>query len=301
MNKKKLMKGIPIIILSLYVGLIGCKGEEKVYDEANIEILNSIKTELALTNDVLNSVNEIIKWQTDGADDDLEKIKSAQENYEIYDGASLSAEDANVKYEEFGACIEKIKASKEKIDALEKRDVEQVNMTIDAASVYYERLLGALDDLNKVFTFNREVNSVISKMGSVDASSYDSGSAATKAVFESIDSGISELEAIDCPSFMQQVFDKEILGYKRLLEIIYEENLGYVYKDSMKHHAAINMYSRVNYELQQYRFDLLNDYNMQFKRVSERLETQIMPLRDEINKNADILLPALGYETEGGN
>lgn len=302
MNKKRLIKLI-VIMTSMIFGLIGCKSEKIVYDEISVDILNCIKSELASTDDVLSDVDKIIKWQTAGADGDLEKIKAAQENFEIYDGTSLSAENANEKYEEFEACIEKIKESQVKIKGLKKTDVEQVNMTIDAANVYYEKLLGALDDLNKVFTFNREVNAVISKMGSVDVSSYDSGSAATKAIFESIDSGISELEEIDCPSFMQQVFDKEILGYKRLLEIIYEENLGYVYKDSMKHHAAINMYSRVNYELQQYRFDLLNDYNMQFKRVSERLETQIMPLRDEIINNTAILLPALGYEyeTEGGH
>ena len=33
------------------------------------------------------------------------------------------------------------------------------------------------------------------------------------------------------------------------------------------------MYFRVNYESQKYRIDLLKDYNMQFKKVSERLYT----------------------------
>ena len=74
MNKKIRLKRI-IIIFSLCICLIGCKSEEKVYDEANIETLNTIKTELVSTDEVLRSVNKIIKWQTDGADEDLEKIK----------------------------------------------------------------------------------------------------------------------------------------------------------------------------------------------------------------------------------
>lgn len=300
MNKRNQIKWI-LIVFALSIVLSGCKSEEIEYDEKNIKILTDIETEIASTDDVLECVNSIITWQTEGADSDLEKLNEAQENYEIYDGASLSTVNANEKYEEFENCIEKIKESKRKIDSLEKSDIDQVNITIDAAKVYYERLFLALNDLNKVFIFNREVNAIISKMGSVDVASYDSGSAATKAVFESIDNGIDELNAIDCPNFMQQVFNKEILGYKRLLEIIYEENSGYVYSDAMKIHAASNMYSRVNYELQQYRIDLLNDYNMQFKRVSERLDTQIIPLRDEINSNIGILLPILGYEAEGGN
>ena len=300
MNKRNHIKWI-IILFTLSVVLSGCKSEKIEYDEKNIKILTDIKTEIASTDDVLESVNSIITWQTEGADSDLEKIKEAQEKYEIYDGASLSTENANEKYEEFEKCIEIIKESKNRIDNLEKTDIDQVNKTIDASKVYYERLLLALNDLNRVFTFNREVNATISKMGSVDISSYESGSAATKAVFEAVDNGIDELNAIDCPSYMQQVFDKEILGYRRLLAIIYEENSGYVYSDAMRFHAATNMYSRVNFELQQYRMDLLNDYNMQFKRVSERLDTQIIPLRDEINSNTEILLPILGYEAEGEN
>lgn len=300
MNKRNHIKWI-IILFTLSVVLSGCKSEKIEYDEKNIKILTDIKTEIASTDDVLESVNSIIAWQTEGADSDLEKLKEAQEKFEIYDGASLSTENANEKYEEFEKCIEIIKESKNRIDNLEKTDIDQVNKTIDASKVYYERLLLALNDLNRVFTFNREVNATISKMGSVDISSYESGSAATKAVFEAVDNGIDELNAIDCPSFMQQVFDKEILGYRRLLAIIYEENSGYVYSDAMKFHAATNMYSRVNFELQQYRMDLLNDYNMQFKRVSERLDTQIIPLRDEINSNTEILLPILGYEAEGEN
>ena len=288
-------------MFTLSVVLSGCKSGKTEYDEKNIKILTDIKTEIASTDDVLESVNSIITWQTEGADSDLEKLKEAQEKFEIYDGASLSTENANEKYEEFEKCIEIIKESKNRIDNLEKTDIDQVNKTIDASKVYYERLLLALNDLNRVFTFNREVNATISKMGSVDISSYESGSAATKAVFEAVDNGIDELNAIDCPSYMQQVFDKEILGYRRLLAIIYEENSGYVYSDAMKFHAASNMYSRVNLELQQYRMDLLNDYNMQFKRVSERLDTQIIPLRDEINSNTEILLPILGYEAEGEN
>jgi len=300
MNKRNHIKWI-IILFTLSVVLSGCKSEKIEYDEKNIKILTDIKTEIASTDDVLESVNSIITWQTEGADSDLEKIKEAQEKYEIYDGDSLSTENANEKYEEFEKCIEIIKESKNRIDNLEKTDIDQVNKTIDASKVYYERLLLALNDLNRVFTFNREVNATISKMGSVDISSYESGSAATKAVFEAVDNGIDELNAIDCPSYMQQVFDKEILGYRRLLAIIYEENSGYVYSDAMRFHAATNMYSRVNFELQQYRMDLLNDYNMQFKRVSERLDTQIIPLRDEINSNTEILLPILGYEAEGEN
>lgn len=300
MNKRNHIKRM-LIMLTMSIVLVGCKSEKTEYDEKNIVVLNAIKEELASTDDVLESVNSIITWQTEGADSDLEKIKEAQEKFEIYDGASLSTENANEKYEEFEKCIEIIKESKNRIDNLEKTDIDQVNKTIDASKVYYERLLLALNDLNRVFTFNREVNATISKMGSVDISSYESGSAATKAVFEAVDNGIDELNAIDCPSYMQQVFDKEILGYRRLLAIIYEENSGYVYSDAMKFHAASNMYSRVNLELQQYRMDLLNDYNMQFKRVSERLDTQIIPLRDEINSNTEILLPILGYEAEGEN
>lgn len=45
-------------------------------------------------------------------------------------------------------------------------------MTIDAANAYYERLLLALDDLNKVFTFNREVNAVISIKQKAYSSNY---------------------------------------------------------------------------------------------------------------------------------
>lgn len=301
MNKKSLIKGM-LIMFALSFIFVGCKSEKIEYDERNIKILTVIKDELASTDDVLENVNSIIKWQTEGADQDLEKLKEAQDNYEIYDGASLSIENANKKYEEFENCIGLIKESKATIDNLEKTDVDQVNKTIEATKIYYERLLLALNDLNKVFMFNREVNAIISEMGSVDVASYNSGSAATKAIYESIDNGIEKLKAIDCPSFMQQVFDKEILGYTRLLEIIYEENIGYVYSDAMRLHAASNMYSRVNYELQKYRIDLLDDYSMQFKRVSERLNTQIMPLRDEINNNAEILLPIfLGYEAEGGN
>ena len=290
-----------LILLLLILCLAGCNSKKDNINEnqAEIDTLVLISNELKATDETLEKIEEIIEWQTKGADEDLEKLALANEKFELYDGASMSTENANEKYNEFSTYIDTIKKSQKTVNAIEYLEVEQVNQTIDATQEYYDRLLNALEDLNSVFDFNRKANAIISEMGNIDLSSYESGAKATFAVYESISKGIEELKAVDCPAFMQQVFDKEIQGYDRLLAVIIEENSGYAYSDNMKLYAAENMYFRVNYESQQYRIDLLEDYNMQFKKVSERLEKRIKPIRNEISKNTDSLLKAMNYDSEG--
>lgn len=290
-----------LILLILTFCLSGCGSNKNIINanQAEIDTLITIKDEINATDEALDKIEEIIEWQTSGADEDLEKLTLANDKFEMYDGASMSTENANEKYNEFSACIDQIKESQERINEINYSEVEQVDLTIDASQEYYNRLLNALDDLNSVFSFNREVNAIISEMGNVDLSAYEGGAAATVAVYESINNGVEKLKAVDCPEFMQQVFDKEIQGYERLLSVIVEENSGYVYSDYMRLYAAENMYFRVNYESQQYRIDMLKDYNMQFKKVSERLEKRIKPIRNEILNNTDSLLKAMNYYTEG--
>lgn len=290
-----------LILLLLILCLAGCNSKKDNINEnqAEIDTLVLISNELKATDETLEKIEEIIEWQTKGADEDLEKLALANEKFELYDGASMSTENANEKYNEFSTYIDTIKKSQKTVNAIEYLEVEQINQTIDATQEYYDRLLNALEDLNSVFDFNRKANAIISEMGNIDLSSYESGAKATFAVYESISKGIEELKAVDCPAFMQQVFDKEIQGYDRLLAVIIEENSGYAYSDNMKLYAAENMYFRVNYESQQYRIDLLEDYNMQFKKVSERLEKRIKPIRNEISKNTDSLLKAMNYDSEG--
>lgn len=289
------------ILLLLILCLAGCNSKKDNINEnqAEIDTLVLISNELKATDETLEKIEGIIEWQTKGADEDLEKLALANEKFELYDGASMSTENANEKYNEFSTYIDTIKKSQKTVNAIEYLEVEQINQTIDATQEYYDRLLNALEDLNSVFDFNRKANAIISEMGNIDLSSYESGAKATFAVYESISKGIEELKAVDCPAFMQQVFDKEIQGYDRLLAVIIEENSGYAYSDNMKLYAAENMYFRVNYESQQYRIDLLEDYNMQFKKVSERLEKRIKPIRNEISKNTDSLLKAMNYDSEG--
>lgn len=289
------------ILLILTFCLSGCGSNKNIINanQAEIDTLITIKDEINATDEALDKIEEIIEWQTSGADEDLEKLTLANDKFEMYDGASMSTENANEKYNEFSACIDQIKESQERINEINYSEVEQVDLTIDASQEYYNRLLNALDDLNSVFSFNREVNAIISEMGNVDLSAYEGGAAATVAVYESINNGVENLKAVDCPEFMQQVFNKEIQGYERLLSVIVEENSGYVYSDYMRLYAAENMYFRVNYESQQYRIDMLKDYNMQFKKVSERLEKRIKPIRNEILNNTDSLLKAMNYYTEG--
>ena len=296
-------KGIStfLILLMMIFCLSGCSSKKDSINEnqTDIEVLILISDEIKATDEILENIEEIIEWQTSGADEDLEKLTIANEKFEIYDGASMSTENANEKYNEFSAYIDQIKESQERINEINYSEVEQVNQTIDAAQIYYDKLINALDDLNSVFTFNREANAIISEMGNIDMSAYENGSAYTFAVYESVKKCVDELKSIDCPAFMQQVFDKVIQGYERLLSVIVEENSGYVYSDYMRLYAAENMYFRVNYESQQYRIDLLKDYNMQFKKVSERLEKRIKPIRNEILNNTDSLLKAMNYYTEG--
>lgn len=301
MKRRTLLKCVYLILVSCLL-LVGCKKNQGISEQSEKEIntLKTISNELNNTDQVLIGINEIITWQTNGADSDLEKLNDAQKEFTIYDGVSLSAQDANKKYEEFADDLEQIKISKDKINNLEKTGNEQIDVTLDASNEYYERLVCALEDLNHIFVFNREVNAIITDMGRVDFSSYDSGAAATAAVFAAVDEGVTKLKEVECPTFMQQVYDKEILGYERMLEVIIEENSAYVYSDYMKMHAASNMYFRVNYELQQYRIDLLNDYDMQFKKVSERIETRINPIRDEIKDNSESLLAILDQDAKEG-
>lgn len=116
MKRRTLLKCVYLILLSCLL-LVGCKKNQGI-SEKEINTLKTISNELNNTDQVLIGINEIITWQTNGADSDLEKLNNAQKEFTIYDGVSLSTQDANKKYEEFADYLEQITISKDKIKEL---------------------------------------------------------------------------------------------------------------------------------------------------------------------------------------
>ncbi len=253
-------------------------------------VYNTVRAAEATVNGALG----IIEWQITESEESLEEMENGTEEYDYDEQAVL--EENQQKAAELASYIQGVESYGAAVNALQKTGVEQVDTTIEAAQVYFDKLHTALNDLMSIFTFYFDYQEASSPIYEFDTESDADELSYIDTLWSAMDLACTNLRAVECPAYMSQTNDlyiTQIENYKTVLESLYKAAyLG----DTLSFYSAENMSLRIEILLDKYGLRLTEDFNMQYQKVKDRLNGSIGKLADELRENCRTLLDAMGEE-----
>ena len=206
------------------------------------------------------------------------------------DAAANDAEIREIKtnVERYIGSVEKYQ---KKISKIKNADTESVTLTLNASQEYFQKLTSCLNDLYSIMTFELDESAAFAPVFTYDLNSYgDDFLAAVKGMYTTIDETIANCQSIEtCPTYMQESFNiliEKISIYRKMLDTMY---VGYNLNDPLRICSADQLYQRQNIELSNCESELLNLFNLQYKKEADRLSGSIQTLRDELQANCRTL------------
>ncbi len=255
-------------------------------------ILQEIDGCVAESEEIVATVEGIIDWQIQGSKAELEAYKEALQNGEEYEGGS-DYEEVAAKADELDLCINRVVSLRAEADALQTTGLKSVDQTIAAAKVYFEWLESALRDLMSIFDFYFAEHDASAELEAFDAESYSDTAEAVAALYYAIQDMTDAMDAIDCPAFMDECFDKYIRTTRKYLAVLETTYTAVQIEDVLRSASASYLIGRMEIEIANCEIELTELFNLQYEKVQSRLNGEIGTLRAELGANIAALLAAM--------
>lgn len=255
-------------------------------------VLRTIQDCVAQTDDIIVTVQGIIDWQIEGSEAELEAYREAVQNGEDYVSGD-DYDENSAKADELDLCMNRVAALRAEVDALEPTGLTGVDETIAAAQTYFQRLDGALQDLMSIFDFYFAEYEAVRPLDGYEAADYADTSEAISGLYDIIRDMANAMDAIDCPAFMQECFDRYIRTTRKYLSVLETMYTAAQLDDVLRSAAASYMIGRMNIEIADCEIELTELFNLQYEKVRSRLDGNIGTLRSELEANCAALLAAL--------
>jgi len=255
-------------------------------------ILQTVSDCVDQTDDIVATVQGIIDWQIQGSEAELAAYKEALSNGEDYVGED-DYDEISAKADELDLCINRVVALRAQVDALAVTGLTSVDETVAAAKVYFEWIEGALRDLMTIFDFYFAEYEAGAGLGEYDGSAYTDTSEAIADLYYIIQEMTDAMDAIDCPAFMQECFDKYIRTTRKYLAVLETMYTAIQIDDVLRSASASYLIGRMQIEVANCEIELTELFNLQYEKVQSRLNGDIGTLRSELKSNCAALLGAL--------
>ena len=239
----------------------------------------------------VEGVRQIIAWQiTESAN----SANSASEGTVLEEDLAENQQKAA----ELSGYMQQIESNMSVVGALTKTGVNEVDLTIDAAVAYFDMLHSAFLDLTSIFTFYFDYEAATLPLTQFDAKNTDTTDYLTyiEDLWNALNLTCENMRAVNCPDYMSrtsELYITQIENYQAMLESLYKNAYS---GDILALYSADNMGIRTDIQITKYTFRLTEDFNMQYKKVDERLDLSIGTLGSELKVNCRTLLLAMGEE-----
>lgn len=256
-------------------------------------VLTTISTNVAQTEEIAASVQEIIAWQLEGSEEQLAAYKDAVMNGTDYEDTGSSSEEVAAKADELDLYINRVVALKGEIDALQATGLTSVDRTIEAAKVYFTDLENALRDLMAIFDFYFAEQEAGQVLADYNAKTFTDNAEAISELYYTIQDMTDAMDKIDCPAFMEECFDKYIGTTRKYLAVLETMYTAVQIEDVLRSTSANYLIGRMSIEIANCEIELTELFNLQYQKVDERLNGSIATLRAELIANCATLSGAL--------
>ncbi len=295
------MKRVAACILSLVflvTSLASCTTDEKKatepsFSDSDRKTIDEVSDIIKSSQDVVDEIAALVEKQVMDSQNLSAKYRKTEETGQEFDTTSYDLK-LRANHKAVKGYIEEIKGFQKDIDKIGDTDSEQAAKTITAASEYFSRLSGCLDDLNIIMTFYADETDAQAPINDYDAESYgDDVYGILDGLYTAIDDTIINFRAIEtCPDYMRETFDNYIekVGvYEKMIESMY---LGYSLDDPLRSLSADELFERQSITVTKCELDMFDLFTLQFEKVSERLNGNVSELEGELLSNCKQLANA---------
>lgn len=250
------------------------------------EEIAAIQTAVGEAQPIVDYMKKYIDWQVTTTE------ASMKEEHEALDAgkAYVPSVDPQTEYDQVKSIADELKTYGEEmkkslsdIKTYEDTGIEQVEATRKAAIEFFDRLSSSIDDLLSVSDFYMAEYDALEPTRSIDGSQYTDKSRLAKDMTDALGQVYDNFKKIDCPDYMSQTWQqymKQIYNYQILYRSMY---IGLVLEDPLRQTADVYMSKRVDTLLVKYGDRLTTDFNLQFTQVGSRLDTEMIPMKSEID------------------
>lgn len=279
--KRVLCTGLAVLFL---LSLTGCAAPTSAAGR-----LSTASSFVTAAEGLLGEAREIIDWQIEESTREMQEYDEAIRNGETYESDTSIDEDWE-KAVQLARCTARMSALADAFAEVEKTNTAEVDLTIDATAHYLGMAKSALEDLLRIMVFYfEEYEATRPIMEFPDAGDNVDFLIYTEKLWESVDSSIQKLEAVDCPPFMQQNYEawiEQFGAYKTVCEDLYYASQ---LLDPLRLSSCYNRLNRINVTIDVYGQKLTEDFNLQYGKVGERIDGPISKLGSEIKANCEKL------------
>ncbi|MHB1315141.1 MAG: hypothetical protein ACYCX2_06580 [Christensenellales bacterium] len=282
-----------ICFLMVIVFLLAYSVPAMAYDKDDVQtVLITIKSNVEQTNAILDSLYDIIKWQIEGSKQNIEDYKTAVANGQTYENP-VQQEEVQAKVDELSSFIDQVQELKSETDELALMKIEPVDRTIEAAKTYFFWIDAALNDLKDIYDFEFANEDAMKPLEEFD---YEAGEdlAYIEALYAVIQDVVANMEAVDCPEYMEAKYKNYIRQLNIICTILETTYYAIDRTDVLRSYSVIQLMGRMEIQIMQHEIALVEQFNLQFEKVQTRLEGRVTTLNNELIANCDLLINALG-------
>jgi hypothetical protein len=218
-----------------------------------------------------------------------EYAKSVENDFE-YDSTAFNTVIMN-NQTTINELILKVESLSEDYSNIKEPKAEQAVLVYDAVGVYLGKLEACLSDLLGVVTLYLDQTEATLPIYNFDDTAYgDDVYLMMEDLYAAIDQTILNFKAIDsCPEYMKEtlnIYIRKMAVYSTMLEEWYDGLLLY---DPLRISSGNQLLMRQNVDVIQFEVQLFELFDLQYIKVGERLEGNILTLKEEIFENAETL------------
>lgn len=299
MKKATALFLVVIMVSSILSGCelpIGRSGETTArvtLADRDTEVLSTVEDLIGRSESVSDDLLELIDAQVEASGIFVKEYAQSVQNGTDYDYTSFNARiETNRTTVE--TLIEEIDGLLEELSDTPTPKADQVTLIEDAAEVYLGKMRLCLSDLLAVVTLYIDQTAATAPVFAFDDTAYgDDVMLMIEDLYTAIDQTIANFKAIDsCPSYMRESLDIYIekMGvYSKMLEEWYD---GLLLNDPLRIASGNQLLERQNVDVVKFEVELFELFDLQYIKVKERLEGNILTLRDEIIEQSEALQKA---------
>lgn len=267
--------------------------DEPAFTEDDMDAVADVKKAVESSQAVREDLIDLIKQQIIDSEEFVTGYAAATDAGDIYDATYFNDQinGNQLTIEEYSDDIEKLLDDVEKI---RKPDAKEVVLTIEAAEVYFAKLLSCISDLDSVMTFYVDETVATGPIYAFNADDYGNDTfGMIDGLYVAIEDTIDNFQTLtSCPVYMQESFDiyiDKVSVYLKMLEAWY---YGYMLDDPLRVYSGDQLFARQNIEVVNYEVELYGMIDLQYLKVEDRLQGSIKTLQDEILDNCNAIKKA---------
>ncbi len=218
-----------------------------------------------------------------------EYAKSVENNY-VYDSTDFNTTIQN-NQTTIDELITKVESLSEDYSKIKEPKAEQAVLVYDAVGVYLGKLDSCLTDLLGVVTLYLDQTEATLPIYSFDDTAYgDDVYLMIEDLYMAIDQTIANFKALDsCPPYLKETMDiyiRKMGVYSTMLEAWYD---GLILYDPLRISSGDQLLMRQNVDVIRFEVELFELFDLQYIKVGERLNGNILTLKEEIYENCEAL------------